>query len=190
MAKRLIEVDKMKAKKLKKTMKKAKNNVERKRIQIMIQYLGWKNSTEVMESMLVSQQTVLTAIKRYIKDPELFYKTEYKGRIESEENKQLKKEIKEYISKETENGNYIDINTVRKAFNKRKWESFSYRKMHWIIREQMGYNYQKPFITNEKQSDYAKEIIEWRMRKAIYEVWLEEKEIDAECVQNKKTKFF
>ena len=50
----------------------------------------------------------------------LFYKTKYKGRIESEENKQLKKEIKEYIKKETENGNYIDINTVRKAFNKRK----------------------------------------------------------------------
>jgi hypothetical protein len=53
----------------------------------------------------------------------------------------------------------------------------------------MNYNYQKPFVTNEKQSEYAKKIIEWRMRKAIYEVWLEEKEVDAKSVKNKKTKF-
>jgi hypothetical protein len=53
----------------------------------------------------------------------------------------------------------------------------------------MKYNYQKPYVTSSKQDKYAKQIAEGRLRKAIYTIAIEEKEIDADSIKNKKTKF-
>jgi hypothetical protein len=58
------------------------------------------------------------------------------------------------------------------------------------VRKFFKYNYQKPYVTSTKQPEFAKEIAEWRLRKAIYRVALEEWEIDAEAIKNKKTKIW
>jgi uncharacterized protein (UPF0212 family) len=51
--------------------------------------------------------------------------------------------------------------------------------MRWIIRKHFSYNYQKPFVTNTKQSEHAEKIIKGRLTKAILKVAVEEKYIDA-----------
>lgn len=159
-----------------------KNNTERKRIEIVVQYLWWKNVREVAESMLIWYSTVVRIVNRYKKLWNNFYKTEFRWRKENEYHKKLAAQAKEIIEWE---GN-VDINEVRRRLEKMNWEEYGYEKIHWLIRRKMWYNYQKPFVTSNKQSDYAKEIAEWRLRKWLYQIAMEEWKIDAESVQNKK----
>lgn len=182
MRKRLIAVDKTRSIEIKKLMKKTKNNTERKRIQILFQYLGWKNIAEVRASLQVSSDTVSKTIRRYEKLWDAFYKTNRKWRIESKDNKQLANQAKRYIDKK----DHVDINEVRRELSRKNKIDIPYWKAHWLVRKKLWYNYQKPFVTSKKQHPYAKEIAEWRLRKAIYEVALEEWEIDGDCVKNKK----
>lgn len=163
-------------------MKEAKNNTERKRIQILIQYMWWMNTTEVSESMQISYQTVWEAVKGYKKKGNEFYKTNYKWRQESEKYKKLARQAKEIIEWEDN----VDINEVRRKLEKKNGEEYRYDKIHWLIRRKLWYNYQKPFVTSNKQSKYAKEIIEWRLRKWLYQIAMEEWKVDAESVKNKK----
>jgi hypothetical protein len=45
-------------------------------------------------------------------------------------------------------------------------------------------------VTNKKQPEHAEKIIKWRLTKAIIEVRISEKNIDAVAIKNKKTKFW
>jgi hypothetical protein len=83
----------------------------------------------------------------------------------------------------------IDISDVRRELNKNGWE-FNYWTTWRLTRKQLKLNYQKPFITSDKQDEFAKQIAEGRIRKAVLQVAIEEKEIDADSVKNKKTKFW
>ena len=184
MSKRKIPVNKEKAKEIKKLLWKAKNNVERKRIAIMVQYLSGSSMDKIVNSMMVSKTTVSRTVKRYEQDESNFFDTNYQWRIESVSMRELAEQAKKYISSE-EN---LDINGLKRKLEKENGRSYEYKNIHWLVRKKLWYNYQKPFVTNEKQSPHAKEMAEWRLRKAIYEVALEEREIDVECVKNKKNK--
>ena len=186
MANRKLPVNQDEAGRVKKKLRKARNNTERVRIEIMVKYFKWKNSREVSEGLWISKSTVQNAIDKYI---ELwideFYKTKHKGRPESKRSIEAKQKIKKMIK---EKKGEIDINDVKRELNK-DWSEFGYRTIWWLVRKQLECNYQKPFVTNSKQSEYAKEIAEGRLRKAVIEVWIEERKVDAKSVKNKKTKF-
>jgi len=186
MYKRLIKADRNIARKLRKLMEKTKNNTERKRIEIVVQYMWWKTVDEVSKSMLVSNVTVLKAVHGYKEKGDEFYKTHWKWRQESEKYKKLAEQAKEII----ESDENVDINEVRRRLEKLNWEEYGYEKIHWLVRRKMWYNYQKPFVTSNKQSEYAKEIAEWRLRKWLYEIALEEWGVDAKSVKNKKIKIW
>lgn len=186
MPKRLLEVNREEAKVVKSRLPNAKNDTERKRIQIVVLYLWWQNTAKVRESMLVSNVTVLKAVNGYKEKWEDFYKTNWKWRQENEYHKKLATQAKAIIK----SGENVDINEVKRKLEKMNGEEYGYEKIHWLVRRKLWYNYQKPFVTSKKQSEYAKEIAEWRMRKWLFEIGLEEWKIDAESVQNKKIKIW
>jgi len=182
---RKLPKDVQQSKKLKKLLVSGKNATEKKRIKIMIEYLRWKNMWEVSEWLWISHQTVVTTVEKYKKEWEKkFYKTKFKGRIESEKNKTIKEKIVKFIKKKQSEKEQVDINDIRTELNK-DWE-YSYNQCRWFTRRRLWLNYQKPFVTNQKQPTHAKEIAEWRLRKALYQVALEEWRVDAKCVKNKK----
>jgi len=182
MSKRLVSADRSKAKKIRKMMSKAKNNTEKKRLEIVAQYLWWSNMNEVTKTMLISKSTVVKVVNKYKDLWDDFYKTKWKWRQEDEKHKKLAIQAKAIIDSE----NNVDINEVRRKLEQKNWEEYGYEKIYWLIRRKLWYNYQKPFVTSNKQSKYAKEIVEWRLRKWLYEIALEEWEVDAESVKNKK----
>ncbi len=189
--KRKIDVNKEEAKSLKKKLNKAKNTTEIKRINIMIVYLWWKNTSDTSKILWVSKYTTQKITDLYIEDKENFYKTNYKWKTETKERMKLKKEIKETVENKIENNEYLDINEVLRTINKKHNETVTnYHWMRWILRKWFWYNYQKPFVRNKKKSKYAKDIIKGRLTKAIIKVWIEENDIDAVAVKNKKTKFW
>jgi predicted DNA-binding protein YlxM (UPF0122 family) len=140
------------------------------------------NMREVTESMIISSSTVEKTIHRYKKMWKKFYETNWKWRQENEENKKLAKQVKEFVATE-EN---VDINEVRRKLERENWKAYEYWKVHWLVRKKLWYNYQKPFVRSNKQSKYAKDIMEWRLRKWLYQIAMEEWKIDAKSVQNKK----
>ncbi len=190
MSNRLIPVDLKASKTVKELMKEANNDTERKRISIVYQYLWWWNMNSVCKMLLVWNQTAMNAIHGYIDSPELFFKTQYRGRRESEEIKKIKKQTQGFIKKKQEEWQPIDINDVKYYLEKQNNQEFKYANVHWLVRYRLKMNYQKPYVTSNKQSKHAKNIAEWRLRKAIYQVGCEEWEIDAESIKNKKTKIW
>jgi len=66
----------------------------------------------------------------------------------------------------------------------------SYFKVWWYLRERLWYNYQKPYIKDKRQPENAEEIAKWRLTKEIIRIWIEEKEIDAYAIKNKKNIFW
>ena len=182
MPKRLIPKNLERGKRVRKLMWSTKNNTERKRIEIVVQYLWWKNVREVSNSMLIGYSTVVRIVNRYKELWDEFYKTSWKWRQENEKHKKLAIQAKEIVEWEDN----VDINEVRRKLEKMNWEEYGYEKIHWLIRRKLWYNYQKPFVTSNKQSEHAKEIAEWRLRKWLYQIAMKEWKIDAESVKNKK----
>lgn len=191
MSNRKLPINKKESKTIKKLLSKCNNSVERLRVMIVSTYLWWKNTEETGRSLWTFQSTVIRVIDQYIADREGFYKTKYKWKKTSERNKTLKEDIQKYIENGINNNKPIDINDVRNAMNKRYWETvIDYGKCWVIIRKHFKYNYQKPYVTSRNQPKHAQAITEWRLRKAIFRVALEEWEIDAEAIKNKKTKIW
>lgn len=191
MKKRKLEVNKEESQRLKWELRKAQNKTGRLRITIVSTYLWGKNTEQTAKSLWTYQSTVLNAINGYIKDKENFYKTKHKGKTPSKEMSNVVSDIKEYIDKAIEEVKPVDINDVKNYINKKyNKDVLGYETCRAIIRKRLGYNYQKPYVTSRKQPEYAKEIAYGRIRKAIYKVALEEWEIDAEAIKNKKTKFW
>lgn len=190
MSNRLIKVNKEEAKNIQKKLNQAKNDTERKRITIVYQYLWWMNMNQVSDSLLVWKQTVVNIVNAYKESPKSFFKTKWRWRIENEEIKKLKQQTREFIEKKQKEWSQIDINDVKDELEKKNKQDFHYSKIHRLIRNRLWLNYQKPYVTSAKQNEYAKDIAEWRLRKAIYQIGLEEWEIDVESVKNKKTKFW
>ncbi len=188
---RKITVNKEDAKKVRTMLSKCKNSIERLRVMIVTTYLWWKNTEETWRSLGTFQSTVVRVINQYIENKEWFYKTKYKWKKTSDKNKEIKEEIKKYIEDCIEKEEPVDINDVRNEINKKyKEEVLDYGKCWAIVRRFFKYNYQKPYVTSRKQPEHAKEIAEWRLRKAIFRVAVEEREIDAEAIKNKKTKIW
>lgn len=188
--KRKLPMNKESVKLLKKVMKDCKNTVEQQRVNIMIVYLWGKNISETTEILWVSSWTVQSTINKYIKNKDNFHKTKYKGKIETKKRIELKSEVKEFIEKNMDEWEHIDVNTVLRKVNKKYWEEvIDYHGMWWIIRKWFWYNYQKPFVRNKKQSEHSEKIFKGRFTKAVIKVWIEEKDIDAYAIKNKKTKF-
>lgn len=182
MSKRSIPISHEKAKEVKKLLCKARNDVERNRILILVQYLSGNTMAEIVSSMLIWNGTVWRAIKRYKEKGMDFYKTAYKWRVETKRIKSLAEQAKRHIESE-EN---LDINGLKRKLEKENGKSYKYNHIHWLVRTKLWYNYQKPFVTSHKQSSYSKEIAEWRLRKAIYKVACEERQVDAKAIKNKK----
>ena len=194
---RKIPVQKDKVKELKKIFKNTKNTVESKRLNIMIVYLGWENSERTSEILWVSKSTVQTTINRYINDPKFFYKTKYKGKIETNDRKELKRETKKIVESMIDKAENPDINKIVRAINrkykkKNKWEPIiNYHWMRWILRKNFKYNYQKPFVKNNKQPENAEDIVKERLTESIIEIQVEENiDVDNVAIKNKKTKFW
>jgi hypothetical protein len=191
MSNRKLPIDKEESKRVRGMLSQCKNSVERLRVMIVATYLWGKNTAETYASLWTFQSTVVKVIQQYVEDKDWFYKTKYKWKKTSEKNQKLKEDIKRYIEKWIEASNPIDINDVRKAMNKKYGEDvINYVQCRSIIRQHFKYNYQKPYVTSRKQPEHAKDIAEWRLRKAIFRIGIEEKKIDAQAIKNKKTKFW
>lgn len=189
--KRKVEKSIEEAKRLKKEMKHAKNSVESKRIMIMINYLSWNNTDDVVKMMVVGKSTVLNAINAYIEDPKSFYKTKFTWRRRTKKSNEVINKIDKIIKKKEEKGEYMDINDILYTYNmSSKGKEITYKKCWKTIRQILWYNYQKPYIRDTRQSEYAEEILNGRIRKAITNVWIKEKMIDADDIKNKKTNFW
>ena len=188
--KRLVEINKEEAKELKKKLKEAKNSVEAKRIMIMINYLRWSNTDKVVKNLWVSKWTVLNTIHAYIKDKENFYKTNFTWKRASNKSKKIKERIKDIIEDKLNKWELVDIKDVEEEYNKKSEEKLEYHQVWWYIRKVLWYNYQKPEVKDKRQDEHAKEIFKWRLTKAIIEIWIEEKKIDAYAIKNKKTIFW
>jgi len=189
--KRKIPVNIEEVKKLKLLLKNCKNSVEQKRVQIMIVYLWWKSADNTAYILNISKWTVQNVTDLYIKDKENFYKTNYKWKVETEERKKLKLEVKELVEEWINKNKFFDINGILRTINKRyNKEVTNYHWMRWIIREALAYNYQKPSVRNQKKPKFAEEIIKGRLTKAIIQVWLKEVDVDSFAIKNKKNKFF
>lgn len=187
--KRLLEINKEEAKELKKKLKEAKNSVEAKRIMIMINYLRWSNTDKVVKNLWVSKWTVLNTIHAYIKDKENFYKTNFTWKRASKKSKKIKERIKNIIEDKLNKWELVDIKDIEEEYNKKSEEKLEYYQVWWYIRKVLWYNYQKPEVKDKRQDEHAEEIFKWRLTKAIIEIWIEEKEIDAHAIKNKKTIF-
>ncbi len=194
---RKIPVQKDTAKQLKKMLKCSNNSTELKRINIMIVYLGWENSSRTSEILWVSKWTVQNVITKYVNDPKWFYKTNYKGKIETEERKELKKKTKDLVETMLSKEENPDINKILREINriyskKNKGEPIiNYHWMRRILRKYFKYNYQKPFVKNNKQPENAEEIVKERLTEAIIEIQVEENfDVDTVAIKNKKTKFW
>jgi len=182
-------MSKEKAKQVKRLLWDCKNDIERKRVTIMTVYLWGKDTDNTANTLWVSVWTVTKVINLYVTNPEWFYKTNFKWKIETEERKKLKEEIKEYVEKKIISEENLDINCVLRDMNKMyDKEVTTYNGMRWILRKYFQYNYQKPFVKNQKKPEYAEEIIKWRLTKAVLEIAIEERNIDGEDIKNKKTK--
>lgn len=191
MASRKLAIDKNESQRVKKELRNAKNQTEKMKITIVSMYLWWKNTEQTARSLGTFQSTVLRAINEYIADKEGFYKTNYKGKIPTEEMKNVVIDIKAFIDRCLKEKKPIDINDVKDYINKKYNKAIlSYQTCWEIVRKKLDYNYQKPYVTSKKQSEHAKEIAHGRLRKAIYQVALAEWEIDAEAIKNKKTKIW
>lgn len=187
--KRLLEINKEEAKELKKKLKEAKNSVEAKIIMIMINYLRWSNTDKVVKNLWVSKWTVLNTIHAYIKDKENFYKTNFTWKRASKKSKKIKERIKNIIEDKLNKWELVDIKDIEEEYNKKSEEKLEYYQVWWYIRKVLWYNYQKPEVKDKRQDEHAEEIFKWRLTKAIIEIWIEEKEIDAHAIKNKKTIF-
>jgi hypothetical protein len=156
----------------------------------MIVYLWWKNTKKTAETLAISEWTVNWALKSYCKNKNTFFKTNYQWRMISQENQKLLDEAKKVISDSSKSWEQIDIMDVKDRVNRKyKKEVLNYRKTWWLVRKILECNYQKPFVKNHKQPEYAKEILSGRLRKALTTIWIKERVIDAESIKNKKTNF-
>lgn len=189
MRQRKIIANTEEAKKLKTIIKLVKNNTEINRINIMIIYLWWKNTTETRKILQVSSRTVEETVDRYLHDKDNFYKTNFVWRLLSNEKKELIEEVKNIVIKSTENEENLDINDVLKIINsKHKKEVLNYRQTWNILRNNIKCNYQKPYVKNYKQPENAKEILQSRLHDAIIQIWEKEWIVFTTCDNNKKTR--
>jgi len=133
--KRKILACKDKLKLLKSLFKNCKNSTEQNRIQIAITYMLWNDIEKTTKILWVSIRTVQKVIDLYSKNETDFYKTNYKWKVETEERKKLKSEVKELVEEWIDKEKFHDINGVLRTINKRyNKEVTNYNWMRWIIR--------------------------------------------------------
>ena len=190
MTKRKIAPNPEEVKRLKKELKNAKNSIESKRIMIMITYLWWKGMNQTSKILSTSSDTVKKTISRYIENKYDFYKTNYTWRKTSEKSKKIMNELNKLVEEKINKWEYVDIKDIEKEYNRKNKEKLSYFKVWWYLRERLWYNYQKPYIKDKRQPENAEEIAKWRLTKEIIRIWIEEKEIDAYAIKNKKNIFW
>ena len=190
MLRRKIEVNPEEVKRLKKELKNAKNSIESKRIMIMITYLWWKGMRQTARILNVSTDTVEKTVNRYIKDKYNFYKTNYRWRKVSEKSKRIMRKLNKLVEEKINKWEYVDIKDIEKEYNRKNEEKLSYFKIWWYLRRRLRYNYQKPYIKDKRQPEQAEEILKWRLTKEIIRIWIEEREIDAYAIKNKKNIFW
>lgn len=189
--KRLIPVDVNAAKELKNLLKEAKNNAERKRINIMAVYLWWQWIEAVSKILHVSMWTVSLLANKYKECRKDFFRTKYVWRKRTPEREKIKEEIEELIKQAKEKDENLDIMDIRDMINKKhKEEVLTYHQAWEFTRKVLNLNYQKPYVRNHKQAENAKEILQERLTEAIVKVGEERKIIDAWAIKNKKTKIW
>jgi hypothetical protein len=157
---------------------------------IMITYLWWKGMNQTSKILSTSSDTVKKTISRYIENKYDFYKTNYTWRKTSEKSKKIMNELNKLVEEKINKWEYVDIKDIEKEYNRKNKEKLSYFKVWWYLRERLWYNYQKPYIKDKRQPENAEEIAKWRLTKEIIRIWIEEKEIDAYAIKNKKNIFW
>ena len=191
MANRKIPANIEEAKSLKNLIKLSKNNTEINKINIMIVYLWWKNTTETRKILQMSSRTVEDTISKYLLDKKNFYKTNFVWKSISKEKEKLKIEIQEMISNCKEKQENLDINDIRSIINKKyKKEVLTYSQARSLIRKDLKCNYQKPYVKNYKQPEGSKKILNERLWDAIIDIWEKEGAVFVEDINNKKTRIW
>ncbi len=187
---RKIPVNIEEVKRLKKELKNAKNSIETKRITILISYLWWLNIRQVVKALQVSSSTTEIVINKYIEDPHKFYLTNLKWKQMTKEKEDLKNEVSTLIVEANKKEENVDILDIQRTINKKYWvEKLNYHQARSLVRKCLKSNYQKPYVTNHKQPENAKEIFEERLTEWILHIWSQTKTFDEENIKNKKTKF-
>lgn len=177
---RKIEINKEEAKRIRKEiLPKAKNNIERKRINSIIAYLNWMSTLDIYKKLWISKNVVTNVTNLYMKDKDNFYQTNYKWKIETQEWKIITERVINILNEYNESGKIIDIQTLWKEYNKRYKSSkiLEYDQVWYIVRRKCKFNYQKPYIKDKRQPKKAKKILkdsiqEW-YEKALEKEWIE-----------------
>jgi len=178
-----ISINKEESKRLKKELKNAKNRTEARRIQIMVAYLNWLDYRAIKKAWIASFETISRTIDRYKEDPQFFYKSNYKGRVLSDEKKKQIKRVRIIIEEAESEGKYLDIKEVLNKYNSKfQNEQLIYSKIWLIIRKNLKYNYQKPYVIDKRKPDNAEQILEERLSDKIDQVVEKENE---EILSNK-----
>lgn len=155
----------------------------------MIVYLRGSNSDQVSEILWVSKGTVQNTIEWYVKDKDNFYLTSYKWKIISNAHKETIEEVKDTVEECINWWKNPNIKTILHIINRKQHKAIlTYPQCYHIIRNILKYNYQKPFVRSKHKSPHAKEIVRWRLRKAITHVCIQENDVDLSTIKNKKTK--
>ncbi len=187
---RKIPVNLEEVKRLKKEIKNAVNSIQIKRITIMISYLWWLNMNKTVKALKISSRTIENTINKYMEDPQKFYLTNLKWKQMTKEKEELKNEVNTLITETNAKEENIDILDIQRIINKKYWvEKLNYHQARSLIRRCLKSNYQKPYVTNHKQPENAKEIFEERLTEWILHIWIQTKTFDEKNIKNKKTKF-
>lgn len=185
---RKIKINKEEAKRIKKEiLPKAKNNIERKRINSIIAYLNWMSTLDIYNKLWISKNVVTNVTNLYMKDKDNFYQTNYKWKIETQEWKIITERVINILNEYNESGKMIDIQTLWKEYNKRYKSSkiLEYDQVWYIVRRKCKFNYQKPYIKDKRQPKKAKKILKDRIQE-WYEKALEKEWIEVTRLKNKK----
>jgi len=138
-------------------LRKWKNNVEIKRIDIAIELLKWKWYKEIKKEMSCGESTISYVKKNYKKDKEKFYKTKYKWAKEKF-GKEYSNKIIRYIEERSENNKGCTIRDIV-DFLWLERNKKSYEFVWYMTRRKNNLNYQKPYVQDKKSPKNAKEIL-------------------------------
>lgn len=143
-------------------MRKWKNNVEIKRIDIAIEQINWKGYKEIKKNLNCWESNISYVKKAYARDKNTFYKTNYRWAKETYKENYTNKILK-FIKEKIINNKWSSIRDIVEFLwlerNKK-----SYNSVRYITRRRLQLNYQKPYIKDKKSPDNAEDILKKKHR--------------------------
>ena len=156
----------------------------------MIAYLKWAKYCEIVKLWLWDNKTISKVIKSYIEDPENFYKTNYKWKIQTNNRKKVEEDLNKIIIQYEKEGKLLDIISLQEIYNKWKKEKkiLNYNQVRIIVRRRLKLKYQKPYIKDSRKPKDAEEQLTNNIRITMWEIaekeWFEDSRLKNKKIKN------